>query len=530
MKTKLFSLAPLLLVVAVSIYSVFPSVANFKNSIIYLGDDVLITWILNQNIQKIPNDLGNLFHGNIFLPIKNTILFSVVLFPSSIIGYLPVKITGSYVSAFNAAHIFGQITSMVIAYFWFKEMFKDRWAAAVGSIALGLSQIHMIFVAHLHVWNMQWWLTALWMIWRFTKNGKVWQLYLAGFMFSIQIWENPLEFYRALIPATLILLPKWRELRKKAFHLLGILLMMFIVVSPYLFAYLKFVNEYRYIRPIREVAHFSVSLDHYWEYYLSPGLYSLFILSFVVVGYKKLKNDPNFKWLSLTAIISFILSFGPVLKWKDKTFKIFGNIFIPLPYLLLYYTIPGFQAMRTPTRWAVMVALGMSGIIAMAISKYKGKYRQLVIATSLIFAITGGVVMNFDPPIAPSPSEFPKVYDFIADQGGDGILEYPMYTWWSENNGLQKEFFRMFYSLKHKKSLVNGGSGYMPPEREKLILTINSEFPSIETTSLLSDMGVDYVIVHKNEIDNKTFRKINKWGRELMVYNDENGDFVYKLP
>ena len=74
MKAKLFGLAPLLLVVVVSIYSVFPSVANFKNSLIYLGDDVLITWILNQNIQKIPYSLGDLFQGNIFFPIKNTFL------------------------------------------------------------------------------------------------------------------------------------------------------------------------------------------------------------------------------------------------------------------------------------------------------------------------------------------------------------------------------------------------------------------------------------------------------------------------
>jgi len=136
MKEKLISLTPLILVLAVSIYSVFPSIINFNNSLIYLGDDVLITWILNQNIQKIPYDLGNLFQGNIFYPLKNTIIYSVVLLPSSIIGYLPMKLTGSFASAFNAAHIFGQVASMLVVYFWFKEMFKDKWAAAIGSIAL----------------------------------------------------------------------------------------------------------------------------------------------------------------------------------------------------------------------------------------------------------------------------------------------------------------------------------------------------------------------------------------------------------
>jgi hypothetical protein len=138
--------------------------------------------------------------------------------------------------------------------------------------------------------------------------------------------------------------------------------------------------------------------------------------------------------------------------------------------------------------------------------------------------------MGNKPPIAPTSSEFPKVYDFIADQKGDGLLEYPMYTWASKNNGLQKEFFRMYYSLKHKKNIVNGGSGFMPTERQYLIGIVNSKFPETEIVSLLSDMGVKYVIVHKSEISNLTFKKINEWGRELLIYDDENGDFVYKLP
>lgn len=529
MKERLFNLFPLLIVIAVAIYSVFPSIIDFTDSLIYLGDDILITWVLNQNIQKIPHDLGNVFQGNIFYPFKNTMLYSHMLIPSSIIGYLPVKLTGSFASAFNSAHIFGQLSLMVILYFWFKEMFKDKWAAAVGSVVLGLSQIHFHYIAHLHVWNMQWWLTALWMLWRFRKNGKVWQLYLAGLMFSIQIWENPLEFYRALVPAVIILLPKWRELIKNFRHLAAIILIVLIIVSPYLAAYIGFIREFSYVRPIREVAHFSMSLNFLWEHFFSPSLFGLFILSFVLVGYKKLKSDRNFNWMILTTITSFILSFGPVFKWKEKTFKFFGKIFIPLPYVLLYYTIPGFQAMRTPSRWMVMMAFGMAGIITLALSKYKGRYKNVVIFSALVIAIVGGIKVNFVPPIAPRPGDFPKVYDWLMETDGDAILEYPMYTWASPNNGLQKEFFRMMYSLKHKKNLVNGGSGYMPPSRQKLLGRINSKFPEKEIVDTLTNFGIDYVVVHKDEIDNVTFRKIDKWGRELLVWNDLD-DYVYKLP
>ena len=117
-------------------------------------------------------------------------VYSHMLIPSSIIGYLPVKLTGSYVSAFNAARIFGQISSMLILYLWFKEMFKDRWAAAVGSVVLGLSQIHMEYIAHLHVWNMQWWLLSSYFIWKFSKTERIKFIYLSGLFALVQLWES----------------------------------------------------------------------------------------------------------------------------------------------------------------------------------------------------------------------------------------------------------------------------------------------------------------------------------------------------
>ena len=104
-----------------------------------------------------------------------------------------------------------------------------------------------------------------------------------------------------------------------------------------------------------------------------------------------------------------------------------------------------------------------------------------------------------------------------------------MYTWASPNNGLQKEFFRMMYSLKHKKSLINGGSGYMPPSRQELLGKINAKFPEQGVVDTLTNFGVDYVIVHKNEIDNETFRKIHEWGGGMLVWNDLE-DYVYELP
>jgi hypothetical protein len=132
-------LLPFLVVMGIAVWSVWPVIENFPNAFAYGGDDALITWQLNQ--------WGNNFQGNIFYPYKNTAAYHMLLVPSAIIGYWPVKITGSPVAAYNTTLILGQIMIAAVAYWWFKEMAhpspKASEGAMVGAVVLILCQIRM---------------------------------------------------------------------------------------------------------------------------------------------------------------------------------------------------------------------------------------------------------------------------------------------------------------------------------------------------------------------------------------------------
>ncbi len=155
------------IIVIVSLWSVWRVAERPKDVVTDRIDGVLFVWVLNQNISKIPNNLENIFQGNIFYPHKNTLAYSDLFVPSSIVAAIPTWLTGEPVVAVNTAIILGQMMVILVAYLWFNEMTKSKPAALLGAVALGLSGIRMHYYGHLHTWNMQWWLISTWMLWRF---------------------------------------------------------------------------------------------------------------------------------------------------------------------------------------------------------------------------------------------------------------------------------------------------------------------------------------------------------------------------
>jgi len=86
----------------------------------------------------------------------------------------------------------------------------------------------------------------------------------------------------------------------------------------------------------------------------------------------------------------------------------------------------------------------------------------------------------------------------------------------------------MLYSLEHKKNLVNGTSGFTPLDREILAGNLEKDFPSIETEEILSEINVNYILVHKNQFTQDKIVIIKSWGKEKLIWEDAE-TLVYKL-
>lgn len=490
-------LAPILLII-IALVSVWPSVVYISSGVVETYDGLLLVWILNQTIQKIPYDLVNIFQSNIFYPFENTLAFSVLMIPSAFVAYIPTKLFGEPIVAGNFTIIFGQISTMLIAYFWFFDMSKNKTSSFIASAALGLSQIRMHYLVHLQMWTMQWWLFSGWLIWRFLKNQKTWQLYLASVFIALQFWESLLPVYFIALLATILGLLNIRIVKDNLKHIVLGMVIVLLFSSPVISSYYSVSQQFDFQRTIRDAAHFSAGFDDYGDKFFAPGLFLLFGLSLIKLGKEQRIKEKPVVWLLLFFMISFLLSLGPVLKWDGNTVKMLGKIPIPLPYAVLYYIVPGLNAMRTTSRWIWVSAFSVSGITAMAFSNLSIRRNFRIIIILFMVAVIGGtrlLSVNSIPPISSSP----PVYQWLKNEDVNTIAEIPLYTWTDKEN-FQRVFLRMYYSLYHKKRMVNGFSGFTPPQTQQLMKMVRNTGLQKETTDVLASWDVDLLIIHKDEM------------------------------
>ena len=512
----------LFLIVTVSIWSLWPILKDPTKRIAEKWDGVMIVWILNQTVQKIPNDLANIFNGNIFYPNKNTMAYSDMLIPSGFISYLPVKIFSQPNIAVGTTLLFGQITSILICYFWFFEVTKNKTASLITSLALGVSVIRLGFVVHLQMWTMQWWLISIYCFWKYFKSRRITTLLISALFWGIQMWESPMGVYFALLAIILISFGNVKIILKEKVNFLLFLMTALLVMLLPARAYLAVSNEFDYVRSIRDAAHFSLGIDLLLKNLLTDGIFAGLMIMGLIINKKS--KDGDFGWLKILLLVSLLLSLGPVLKIAGSTFKIFGKIFVPLPYGIFYYIIPGFSAFRSPGRW-LMPALFAAGFIFCLKLTDLLKTTKVNIKNKIIFTLV--VIMALLPLSKKIPyfefkktADYPKVYQFINKLPGGVLLELPVYSW-AHGEKAAVETERMVYSLYHRKHLLGGASGFEPPSWNEVRNLYWQSFPSPEFDSLIKSKSVKYVLIWKDLVEEGRLEKIKKYYKHFEFEDDK---------
>jgi hypothetical protein len=476
-----------------------------------------------------------MFDGNIFYPYRNVLAYSDMFFVTGLWTYPIIQLTHNPGIVNGLAMAAGQLVTMLFMYWWWLKLSHNQWASMVGVMAFGLSQIRMEYQVHVQMWELQYTLIATWLIITWLEDKKNWKLYLGAGLLGLQVWESLLPVYFAglVIAAKLISQgfnntlsnPPLNSSRRLALRVRGgskkgvilAVLMFGVIAAPPLMAYWGVGREFNYRRDIREAAHNSISINDIWGKFASPGLYILFaaavwqIIKFQILNSKfqsELKTSPllfpspdsgeglgeksrYIGWLLVVLIASLIMALGPVVKWQGETVKMGGKIPIPLPYAAAYYLVPGWDALRTPSRWMWVAGWAGSGLIALGFMKYDLRFMDKKIWILLLIAVVGGTRITKVRKL-PTFETMPGVYKWLARQPGKVVLEVPM---GDENI----EADRMVYSLYHGKKLVSGFSGFTPPGYYEMAKWVNDGL-TWEEMSRLRQMGVDYIVTDKDKV------------------------------
>ena len=158
----------------------------------------------------------------------------------------------------------------------------------------------------------------------------------------------------------------------------------------------------------------------------------------------------------LSAAFFALLALGPVLKINGRTDLLPGGGEIPLPYRLLYETVPFIKLSRSVSRMDVMVMLFLGVAAAFAVvwlvdrlqaGRQAGAQRAIAIATPLI--IGGLIIFEFLPaPFPVSPPDTPAWYATLAQDPAPGVVF-----------NLPANFERpgyLLYQITHGKPITTG--------------------------------------------------------------------------
>ncbi|RLA62127.1 MAG: hypothetical protein DRQ88_04390 [Epsilonproteobacteria bacterium] len=234
----------------------------------------------------------------------------------------------------------------------------------------------------------------------------------------------------------------------------------------------------------------------YWPFIRRHAFLGIIVIGF---GIKGLFNSEIKKELKIIFLIGLILALGPY--FKAYHFR------IPSPLLLIYKTLPISSFLRVPLRAYSLCALSLSIMAGLEISKFLPRtfYKKLF-AVSLfagaffIENIPFPLNKYYAKDLITWPEQKVKfkgtILNLPSDAGGRTLAEAGDRVF-----AYNRELIYMNWQTQHKQNILNGANGYYPKSRIEIQKYIDI-VPNGASLGILSEIGVKYIIFHKNLVLN----------------------------
>ena len=151
---------------------------------------------------------------------------------------------------------------------------------------------------------------------------------------------------------------------------------------------------------------------------------------------------------ALIALALWILSLGP------EPTMVGNRIWYRPPYWVLYTHVAGFDGVRVPARLWTIVTLCLAVLAGLGAQRVlRGRLRPIVtVLIAGVILLEGSIALHFDP--LPQPIDVPPEAEVVFELPAGNPFD---------------DSAAMFRSLSHGRPVVNGYSGYDPPEYRRLV-------------------------------------------------------------
>ena len=561
----------------VAVYT-FPLILDFSRPFSEPGDYLLIAYGLSWQIHALLTQPWDFFQANVMYPAASSLAVATPLNTSQLLFFLPIRvIAGDAIAAINAVYVGNMLATAVSTFALLRYSGVGRRPAFVAGWSFGfvVAKLHQHFQFP-YFWLV--WTVYAWYRFLTTRRRSHLAVAACSFVgMSLGSFYLMYMGFLCLLAATVVFHFKVQPLtdRKTLLNAAISGVLVALVLAPFGLPYFEVNREYGLERPLGEAIQYSA--DPVGSYLLPnndsmlyqrvrsgqtysplPGEEALFSRVAEVVsssvgsaltggrtsgnityeqfhgiwsaGNAERRLFPGYSVLLLAILgicarpsavtraprmllcallaASVLLSCGPVI-------ILLGHLtYLPGPYLVLYYALPGLAGMRATARFGYVALLALSGLAALGWAVLErrlpgaGGRRQLSLrlAVAAWLALFTAENLPARPQSHDRPPDPPAVYSWLAARTIEGgIVELPTFKGsMSKSDPLygdrrvdyrHREYLYMYYSTFHWQPIYNG-FGAFPGPHQFAVRDAIERLPAADAVEQLHALGLRTLVLH----------------------------------
>jgi hypothetical protein len=496
MSRNLQLLAAGLLIVAMTIFVTWPQAVYMSTRVASHPDPEFSIWRLAWIAHALAQDPRHVFSANIFYPSARALAYSDAMLLEGVVAAPLFWAKISPITIYNVMMLGGMAASGLAAFVLARYLTGRAMPALIAAAVFTMAPYRIEHFMHLELQWAMWVPLALWALHRAVDTGSWRSGVLTGFFLWLQIVSC--VYYGVFLTITLLALvtvmaaTSPRRLTAAVPGLAAGAALAALLTAPYLFLYLGTAHDLG-PRDMTEIARYSGRLRSYfsappqnwlWGRTASGPEINL-LLGWVAMA------------LALTAIFHrprrLVVMYAAIAALSiDLSLGINSPV-----YRRLVEWVPSLQGLRSPSRFAiipccvvgVLAAFGARAIqerLSSRSSRWAAAALPMILLLLFVeYANTGMFFMNL-------PRSFGTVYKIVHSAGPGVLVELPMPA--PETlPGRDSDY--EYWSTSHWHPLVNGYSGYYPPDYIETVARMRT-FPDDDSIARLRTLDVRYVIVH----------------------------------
>jgi len=474
--------AAFILFAALSIFMTWPLLPNVNRAVAYPGDPYINTWVLDWDWHATLHNPGRLFQANIFYPAKYSLAFSENLYGIAVVLF-PLRAAGvSPLTAYNVAMLLGYTLCGFGAYLLAYETTSSTWGSIAAGIFYAFLPYRFTHAPHIqYVWAG----TLPLLLFALLRYARMPDWSHAIWFGAAFLW-NGLSNVHFFLFGSIAIVMTMAILRPPLARIAAALAVAMLLLAPFLYPYHAASKLYGMERPFDETMSHS-AVPHDW-----------LLNNFAWRPYPTISDptvDPE-RWLfpGATALLLALAAFVSrqwkplTLAWSWVLLGFIGSLGLhTFFYRFLFNYVPGFRAVRVAARWALISHVGLALLVAIAVATITRRAAWAGILITLAFLI------ELRDPIRwyMAPTHERPVDRWAKAARPHAMAELPM-----EHSG---EYEVMLRATAHHRPVINGVSGFDPPEYSRLVDLAGHWSDGLVPE--LARIGVTHVVVHADALD-----------------------------